>query len=167
MGTPVFDGVDGFSGFFKSFDGENVSITFKRKGVEEDLDSGFLAQSYTATWQRGVLIQRLLNKKKPAVMLGSGDGTLRMAGLLGTTEGVKKFLTGDDVCEPLTVIITGNNSFKECGEDGGVQKSGTAAKITLTGVIPSSVSLGAQQAQGGILMQSCQLDAQFTGFSID
>lgn len=162
MGTPVFDGVDGFSGFFKSFDGENVSITFKRKGVEDDLDSGFLADGYSATWRRGVMIQRLLNKKKPVAQLGPGDGTLSLTGLLGTSEGVKKFLTGDDVCEPLTVVITGNSSFKDC--DG---KSGSATKVTLTGVIPSSVTLGSQQAQGGIMMQSCRLDAVFTGFSID
>ena len=122
MSTNVFNGVEGFSGFFEAFRGDSVSITFSRSGSNNnvtDSDEGFLVQSYTAQWGRPVQIDHVLNRTKPVILLGAGQGTLQVVGLVGTAEGMDQLLQSNEMCTPLTAVIRGAATFQNCDGQSG------------------------------------------------
>ena len=115
----IFDGVSGFSGFYKpNTDGADTAIRFMRGNastvekeadkwfqksanvvknrnlsqIKNNLNDGFLAQNYNVQWGRGVTMQRVLNKNNPNAMVGTGSGTLTIQGLLGTYAGFRSLL---------------------------------------------------------------------------
>ena len=139
----VFNGVSGFSGFYKpSGDDIDTAIKFVRGNkatVEKDaksflktaskivlkdeeneslkgnIDDGFLAQSYQIQWGRGVTMQRVLNKNKPIAMVGVGSGQLSITGLLGTYEGFKALLGIDDKATTTEDLCNPLNAIIACG----------------------------------------------------
>ena len=182
VSTQIFQGVEGFSGFFQAFSGEQVTISFARRdyssygedgeGIgdktmqEGGLDEGFLVQQYTAQWQRPVSIERVLNRTKPVAMVGAGTGTLNVQGLMGSADGMESLLQSDEVCEPLTAIIRGAASFSECDDEGDVNKSGNDLIITLTNVIPQAITVTGSAQNQGIMLQTANAQFQFGGFKI-
>ena len=164
----VFNGVEGFSGFFEAFRGENVSITFSRRtsgGTTTDVDQGFLAKQYDATWSRTVQIDYVLNRKKPVAMVGAGNGTLSITGLVGTAEGMQSILQSNELCTPLTAIIRGGATFSNCDEDGTARSEGQCV-FTLGNVIPVSVRISGSSQNQGIDLQSASVQFVFGSFKI-
>lgn len=139
----VFNGVSGFSGFYKpNTDGLDTAIRFVRgnsasisktankwakdigkvtlgnkegEKAEGNIDDGFLAQSYQVQWGRGVTMQRVLNKNKPIAMVGVGSGNLSITGLLGTYEGFKKLLGLDSDETNTEDLCNPLNALIACG----------------------------------------------------
>ena len=139
----VFNGVSGFSGFYKpNSDGIDTAIKFVRgnkaavekdansflktasnivlqnkenESLEGNIDDGFLAQSYQIQWGRGVTMQRVLNKNKPIAMVGVGSGQLSITGLLGTYEGFKALLGIGDKATTTEDLCNPLNAIIACG----------------------------------------------------
>ncbi len=166
--TNIFNGVEGFSGFFEAFHGENVSITFARTnsaGSTTDVDQGFLARQYDATWQRAVSIDYVLNRTKPVAMVGAGNGTLSIVGLVGTAEGMQAILSSNELCTPLTAIIRGGATFTDCNNEGSSVANGQCI-ITLGNVIPTSVRITGNSQNQGIDLQSATVQFVFGSLKI-
>lgn len=180
MATEIFNGVTGFNGFFQAFSGEQVTIEFARLSSKEadqvaagemsvlgdEISEGFLVQQYTAQWQRPVSIERVLNRPKPVAMLGAGTGTLQVQGLMGTADGIKELLQGDEICKPLCAVIHGAASFTECDDEGSKEKSDKELVITLTNVIPQAITVTGSAQNQGIMLQTANAQFQFGGFKI-
>lgn len=174
MSQEIFNGVTGFSGFYNAFSGENVQITFARASANSDsidiangsnLDEGFLVQQYTAQWQRPLAMERVLNRTKPVAMMGSGQGTLQLTGLVGTRDGITSLLQADELCEPLVCIIRGAASFTDCNNK--ETQSGNELIIKLTNVISDMITITGSSQQAGLQLQSATARFQFGGFSIE
>ena len=179
MATEIFNGVEGFSGFFQAFSGEQVTIQFARMSPEmadavakgeasalgDEIDQGFLVQQYTAQWQRPVSIERVLNRTKPVAMVGAGTGTLQVQGLMGTADGIESLLQSDEICTPLYAIIRGAASFTQCDE-GAEEKSDKELVITLSNVIPQAITVTGSAQNQGIMLQTANAQFQFGGFKI-
>lgn len=197
----VFNGVSGFSGFFKpSTDGLDTAITFVRgnattaseeannwvksisktvlgeasdESIPKNINDGFLAQSYSIQWGRGVTMQRVLNKNKPIAMVGVGSGQLGVTGMLGTFEGFKSLLglddkvqSTEDLCNPLNAIIACGNGFIACDKNNKQIAAKESVCIILTNVIVAGFNLGGQYDQNNILMQTGTVNFQIGGCKI-
>lgn len=167
MGNKIFNGVEGFSGFFEAFSGDDVTISFARGNATPDTidtDAGFLVQSYTAQWTRPVTIDHVLNRKKPVALLGVGQGALQIQGLVGTPEGLAKIMQANELCEPLTAIIRGAANFKSCEGTGTGNKS---CVITLGNVLPQGITVSGSSQNQGINLQSANASFLFGSMSVE
>lgn len=172
----IFQGVEGFSGFYQAFSGGQVTIAFQRvetdsqgssTSTEKTIDQGFLVQQYTAQWQRQVSIERVLNRDKPVAMIGAGVGTLQIQGLMGTAEGMKSLLQSNEFCKPLTAVIKGAATLTQCDAKGKASTDNKQMTITLTNVIPNSITIQGSAQNQGIMLQSANASFQFGGFKLD
>ena len=167
MSNKIFNGVEGFSGFFEAFSGENVTISFARGNATTDTidtDAGFLVQSYNAQWTRPVSIDHVLNRKKPVALIGVGQGSLQIQGLVGTPDGLSKIMQANELCEPLTAIIRGAANFKACE---GVGTGSGSCVITLGNVLPQGIAISGSSQNQGINLQSANATFLFGSMSVE
>jgi hypothetical protein len=161
----IFNGVEGFSGFFQAFRGENVSITFQRGNSSAgNVDEGFLAKSYQATWGRAARIDYVLNRTKPVAMLGAGQGTLSITGLVGTARGMQSILESNEQCTPLIATIRGGSTFMDCKNN--TSTTTGQCVITLGNVIPQQVTINGSSENQGIDLQTASVQFVFGSFKI-
>lgn len=164
----IFNGVTGFSGFYKAYDGNLTAIAFQRAGSMQLLDASFLVQSISITWNRSIQLQRVLNNTKPIAMVGVGNGSLTLQGMIGTY-GAFAALVEDDskenVCKPLSAVIASGTGFVGCAADG-KQAELSGVGINLSNLLLTGISYNHQFAQGDIMMQTANLSFQIGGMGI-
>jgi hypothetical protein len=171
----IFSSAEGYAGYFgPPSKGGSTIITIARGGVNNDItasvNSGFLADSYQCNWGRSVTIKRVFNNAKPIAIVGFGQGTITLRGLIGTTEGFKALVgaDGNDVCSPLTITLKAACSFTECADNGGVSaKHDMNSEFQLTGCVLSSVGITGQiESQSGTMLQQADVTFNIGGFKL-
>lgn len=168
----VFNGTNKFAGYFQAFSGGKAAIKIGRKsaGTGSAIDEGFMVSQYQITAQRGVQLQRFLNVEGVVAQVGILNGGLSLSGLIGTAEGFKKLLGGDnngnDVCDQLTITITADSGYTKCDENGKATTVNKSAEFVVSGGIVTGVQLTGQVDQAGILMQTGNVTIQFTGLEL-
>lgn len=179
----VFSGNAGYAGFYgPSATGNDVTLTIARASQEGDgknalANNGFLADTYSIQWGRAVNVRRVFNNNKPIAVVGFGQGTITLQGLIGTYEGFKTIIGGDasgstegnkDLCDPLTITVKGSGSYNACQADGGIA-SGTQGGVNfiLTGCLLSTINVTGQiETQSGTLLQTANVVFSVGGFEI-
>lgn len=179
----VFSGNAGYAGFYgPSATGNDVTLTIARASKKSDgknalANSGFLADAYNIQWGRAVDVRRVFNNNKPIAVVGFGQGTITLQGLLGTYAGFKTIIGGDatgstdgnkDLCDPLTIEIKGSGAYNSCDGKGGVN-AGTQGGVNfkLTGCLLSTIAVTGQiETQSGMLLQQANVTFSIGGFEI-
>lgn len=165
----IFNGVTGFSGFYKAYDGLLTAIAFQRAGSMKLLDASFLVQSLQVTWNRSIQLQRVLNNTKPIAMIGVGNGSLTLRGMIGTY-GAFAGLVEDDskenVCYPLSAVIASGTGFIGCTDDG-KQQDMAGVGINLSNLLLTGITYTHQFAGAGdIMLQEAHLNFQIGGMGL-
>lgn len=172
----IFTATPGYAGYFGPVTGNAAMISFGRGGTPGNrtgstgttIDDGFLCDSYTIDWSRPTQSKRFLNNPKPVAIVGYGNGTLAIRGLVGTYNGFEKFLgyngnnrtsTQDDICNPLYCLIKSSNSYVKCN-NGGTGANASGVDWDCYNLVLSNIRVTGQVQDNGVLFQ--QADVVFT-----
>lgn len=170
--SAIFNSTNQYAGYYQTFSGGDTAITIKRATGGEEVDAkggdGFMVSQYQVQFARNVNIQRFLNMEQAVAIVGAGQGTMQLTGLVGTLDAFQRLLLGsdntkEDVCNQLTIEIKDASSFNKCVDNNGTSQSGT---IRCSGGIVQGIQLGGQIDQAGVLMQTGSLTIQFTQLDI-
>lgn len=179
----VFSGNTGYSGFYgPNASGNDVSLTIARasdseNGIEALANTGFLADSYGIQWGRSVNIRRVFNNNKPIAVVGFGQGSITLQGLIGSFEGFKTITGGSsgsssdgnkDLCDPLIITIKGSGSYNECKGNAVSLDNHGGVEFTLTGCLLSTIAVTGQiESQSGTMLQQANVVFNIGGFEIN
>ena len=187
MATNIFNGAPGIAGYIQSFDGGRALITIKRQndtnttGQTASAEEGFLVQQYQVQFQRGTQLQRFLNMKEAIAIVGAGQGTVTLTGLVGKLSAFEKLLAGSvqtgntnvngdvkmvgvhDVCNPVMITIKDANGYKSCKDP----LTGKDGEIICKNAIISAITFTGQVDANGTIMQQASLQATFNGLSVN
>ena len=167
----IFNSTNKISGFYQAFSGTKAAINIARAsgGGSVEAGAGFMVNRYSVSFGRNVSIQRFLNVKDNVAMVGTGTGTCRLEGLLGKLADFKRLLVGtgssEDICNQLILTIEDSSAFTKCSGDA-AEKSSDKRLIKCSGGIITSITLGGQIDQAGVLMQTGSLDLTFTDLEL-
>lgn len=172
--SKVFNSTNTYAGFYQTYSGNDAAITISRSngGSSVTADAlegeGFMVSRYAIKFQRNVSIQRFLNMNSVVGIIGAGNGAMQLDGLVGKLESFQRLLMGsnsdvEDICNQLTIEIKDNSSLVKCSDGKQVGSTGT---IKCSGGIVTSIDLGGQIDQSGVLLQSGSLTVQFTQLEI-
>lgn len=165
----VFNGVTGFSGFYKAYDGLMTSIAFQRAGTKQVLDASFLVQTVNINWGRSINLQRVLNNTKPIAMVGVGNGTLSLGGMVGTYGAFARLVEDDNKensCHPLSAVIASGTGFVGC-TDSGDQKDLYGVGINLSNLLLTNITYTHEfAAAGDIVLQRANLTFMIGGMGL-
>jgi hypothetical protein len=182
----VFSGNAGYAGFYgPSATGTDVTMTIARASKaktnqnqnQNDLaNSGFLADTYNIQWGRAVNVRRVFNNNKPIAVVGFGQGTITLQGLLGTYAGFKTIIGGDeydstegnkDLCDPLIITIAGSGAYNACQNGNVVAGTQGGVNFKLTGCLLSTINVTGQiETQSGTLLQQANVTFSIGGVEI-
>lgn len=190
MATNIFNGAPGIAGYIQSFDGGRALITIKRQfdangkentspGDIASAEEGFLVQQYQVQFQRGTQLQRFLNMKEAIAIVGAGQGTVSLTGMVGKLSAFEKLLAGNvssgtpaaqmkgthDVCNPVMITIKDANGYRACKKSG--ELTGTDGEIICKNAIISSINFTGQIDANGTIMQQATLQATFNALDIN
>lgn len=138
--TNIFNGATKVSGYFEGFSGGRALIYMARgdfsKGINSavdknnELNKGFLVESYTIGFRRGIQPRRFLNDTGIYYNVGFGTGTIDLRGIVGKKEALDNILLadGNDICNPLTIVVF-PNFFTECKDFEKVKNDQTLAYV--------------------------------------
>jgi hypothetical protein len=170
--SKVFNSTNQYAGFYQTFSGGDVAITIGRASggstrADSEAGEGFMVSQYAISFNRAVSTQRFLNMKEVVAILGAGQGTIQLSGLVGKLEAFQKLLMGsnndkEDICNQLVVTITDASTMEKCS--GGTPKAGT---IRCSGGIVQGIQLGGTMDNQGVLMQTGSVVIQFTQLEIN
>lgn len=169
----VFNSGNNIAGYFQTYKGGKAAISVFRKskgGSGDSVGSGFMVSQYNVAFQRAVALQRFLNLKDSVAIVGAGNGTIQLTGLVGKLEDFNELLgdSGDmskDICDPLYVRITDSSSFAAC-EGTGADSANSSGDIICGNCIVTGVNLGGQIDQNGVIMQTGSLTLTFNELEI-
>ena len=131
---------------------------------QNSADTALLMDSCTVAFNRGVQRRYFLNQAGGAYLVGVGNGTLQVSGLLGSAESFGKLFGGDDICKNKRNVKLVLSGMKQC--DATTTKA-DAGSIELKSVLPTGVSITASiQGQDGILYFNATATFTFTGMTI-
>lgn len=162
----IFTSTPGYAGYYGPITGMGAVISFGRgrpsDGTGTSLDNGFLCDQYTINWARPANAKRFLNVKNPVAIVGYGNGTLTLTGLVGTYDGFQKLIGGsgsdNDVCSPLYCLIQASNHYKSCDSD--VSSGNTGVDWECFNLLLSNIAVTGQVQDNGVLFQ--QANVTFT-----
>lgn len=164
----IFTGSTGYAGFYGPVTGD-LELTIARannKNASVTANTGFLADGYNIAWGRSVQIKRVFNNDKPIAIVGYGQGTVTISGLIGSKEGFEAIVgDSEDVCNPLTITIKSASGFSECT---GNKTTGNSVNLTLTGCLLSNIAVQGQiESSSGTRLQQANVVFNIGGFSLD
>lgn len=165
----IFNGVTGYSGFYKAYDGLMTAIAFQRAGGKALLDASFLVRQVQIDWRRSIVMQRVLNNTQPIAMVGVGSGTLTLTGMIGTY-GAFAGLVQDDskenICNPLSAVIASGTGFVGCTEKGD-QTNLYGVAINLSNILLTGINYRHTfGGNGDIMLQEADLTFQVGGMGL-
>ena len=163
----IFNGVKGFSGFYKAYDGLLTAIAFQRANSMELLDSSFLVESLQVNWNRSIQLNRVLNNTKPVAMVGIGNGSLTISGMIGTYVAFAGLIEDDskeNICYPLSAVIASGTGFVGCTNDG-EQHDLAGVGINLSNLLLTGI-MYRHQLQGDIMLQKADLTFMIGGMGL-
>jgi hypothetical protein len=176
----IFSGSTGYAGFYgPSASGNNVVVTISRSnGTSKknvvDPNNGFLADTYQIQWGRTVQIKRVFNNNKPVAIVGFGQGTVTLRGLIGTAAGFEDIVGGNstagnkDLCLPLLITIDGSGAYNKCTGEGVASETQGGATFSLSGCILSNINItGTIETNSGTVMQQADVTFNIGGFELN
>lgn len=148
--------------------GGNGIITFSRANdATGDTSAALLISSASLQFARTVSRQFFLNVNGIAYLVGVGNGSLTLTGLLGkSSDFVSVFgVDLDNPCGNLTTATLDVTGMTECTA-GTSNKPANNGIITLGGLIPVSVAITASVQNDGLLFYSANATFQFSKLSM-
>ena len=198
--TTLFNGATNYHGFIESWSGGEATITVARATGNSDqaiqnaiktalnsesddnkVTEGFYVQQYQLGFQRTVQNQYFMNIKGAVAILGRGQGTLSLSGLVGKADQFLKLFGANkdgssgqsadgsfarDFCNPLVIVIKGGTQLKSCGSQGAVSANGLGVTFICSNVIINNFSVQGQLQADGAEMQVAGIQAQFTALDV-
>lgn len=175
----IFSGNSGYAGFYgPSTTGNNVSVMISRasgRGGNTNAlaNEGFLADTYNIQWGRSVSIRRVFNNSKPIAIVGYGQGTVTLRGLIGTVQGFQNIVGASpndenaDICDPLLITIENDAAYNKCTNNTVSQNPANNAYFDLTGCLLSNIVVTGQiESQSGAMLQQADITFSIGGFTV-
>ena len=176
----IFSGSPGYAGFYgPNPTGTDVTLMIARASnanYSKDAlaNQGFLADTYQIQWGRSINVRRVFNNNKPIAVVGFGQGTITLQGLLGTYEGFENIVgandtsANEDLCDPLTITISGASTYNACEDKGEVNSTTTQGpEFKLTGCLLSNINITGQiETNTGALLQQATAVFSIGGFEM-
>ena len=146
-------------------------MTFSNLGgaADESLKLGFLVDQYQIGWARSVMTKRMFNMSGRLAIVGSGNGTLTLSGLVGAADEFEQLIqktSSQDVCASPVCTILANNGFGVC-QNGESVKSNDAVEIVCKGILLANISLGGQISDNNTLLTQGTLTFSISGVDIN
>lgn len=147
--------------------GEGTSgiLTFNSdRGSVGDVDTALLIDGVGINFARSVTRRYFINIPGCAYIVGIGNGTMQVSGLLGRAKDFAELFGPnlDNPCKAVRTATIKTKSLQAC--DG---NSFNSDKIVLTGVIPVAVGINTRIEQDGVLYYIASASFEFTGMSFD
>lgn len=170
--SDIFGKSTGYAGFYGPEDSGDLELMIARGesgGTNVIANEGFLADGYTIDWGRAVSIKRVFNNDKPIAIVGHGQGTVNIQGLIGTKEGFEAIVgtsgsTKQDLCTPLTITIKSGSPYNSCSNAGDAK----AVALKLTGCVLSRINVqGSINTDNGTRLQQANVVFNIGGFSVE
>ena len=165
--SDIFNKSNGYAGFYGPVSGDlELTIARANNNTNVTANTGFLADGYNIAWGRSVQIKRVFNNDMPIAIVGYGQGTVTIQGLIGSKEGFESIVGGaEDVCNPLTISIKSASGFSSCT---GSQAKAQNVNIVLTGCLLASVNVQGQiESQSGTRLQQANVVFNIGGFTLE
>lgn len=162
MSTPILNSTDVHAGWtLTPKPGRQNVITFNG-GQGTSLP--FLVEGVNIGFGRPVSRKYFLNTQNALYISGFGSGTLALSGLFGAAQSFKEVFGKQDGCKVFTATLK-VLSLDSC--DDSTETFKTINSFTLNGIIPISLSIGANTDQSGVLYQNGSAQFEFTSLSVD
>ena len=193
----VFSGAPNYAGYIESWKGGRASIRVARADANtqealaaavteawsgadksaKDVNKGFMVNSYQVSFQRTVQNQYFLNIEDAVAILGRGQGTVTLTGLVGSAEDFATLLgasktggtTGtitDDFCKPLIIMISGTTQVNDCATRTAANGTGDGTTFICSNVIINNFAVTGQTQADGAEMQVANITATFTNLEM-
>lgn len=190
----VFSGAPNYAGYIESWKGGRASIRVARadsntkdaiaaavtkvwKGEDKnakDVNKGFMVNQYQVSFQRTVQNQYFLNIEDAVAILGRGQGTVTLTGLVGSAEDFATLIgasktggtTTDDFCKPLIIMISGTTQVNDCATRNATNGTGDGTTFICSNVIINNFSVTGQTQADGAEMQVANISATFTNLEM-
>lgn len=154
VSTPGLTG-EGTSGIL-TFNSDNGSVG--------NVDTALLIDSVSINFSRTISKRYFVNIPGCAYIVGMGNGTMQVSGLLGKADDFKE-LFGANLSDPCKTVRTATIKTKPLQACDG--NSVNSDKITLTGVIPNSIRIDTRIEQDGVLYYMASGSFEFTGMAFE
>lgn len=151
---------------YKNVPGSTTTVTITKNTSStsssgSELESGFLADTFSLQYQRPASLKYFLNGAA-VYEIGYGSGTLTLQGLLGTATQTAELLSSDiDGCTTLWITLEGAFLTTCAGSDA------TNTKIIAKKAVPTALSVQSSIQQNGLKMQTSSVQFTFTGLETE
>ena len=165
----IFGGSGSIEAIFGISSGSTVTFSNLGGAADESLKLGFLVDQYQIGWARSVMTKRMFNMNGRLAIVGAGNGTMTLSGLVGAADEFEQLIqktSSQDVCASPVCTILANHGFGVC-QNGESVRSNDAVEIVCKGILLANISLGGQISDNSTLLTSGTLTFSISGVDIN
>ena len=165
----IFGGSGSIEAIFGIASGSTVTFSNLGGAADESLKLGFLVDRYIINWARSVTTKRMFNMSGRLAIVGAGNGTLTLTGLVGAADEYEQLIkktSSQDVCASPVCTILANNGFGVC-QNGESVKSNDAVEIVCKGILLGNITLDGSISDNSTLLTSGTLTFSISGVDIN
>ena len=165
----IFGGTGSIEAIFGINSGSTVTFSNLGGAADASLKLGFLVDRYVISWSRSVTTKRMFNMSGRLAIVGAGNGTLQLTGLVGAADEFEQLIqktSSQDICATPVCTILANNGFGVC-QNGESTHTNDAVEIVCKGVLLGGITIDGQIADNSTLLTQGTLAFSISGVDIN